>query len=405
MTSGRVQLAAPGLQDEFLTGSPDTSYFLKRFSRYTKFALEILDSSFDQSTIDFGSYLTCTIPRKGQLIRSMYLKLVLPVLSAGGYTDAIGHALIEWADLVIGGKTIERINGEYMQIYSQAFLGESQQNALTYLVGDTKGVGLGPASTDPANPYGPYPRTLMVPLPFYFIRNESLAIPLCALTRHEVEVRIKLRPLSQVTIPTTPVTSLTSLSASLPVEYVFLADDEVTTLQNTKIDYVITQLQLARDVLLPGQTSINTRLEFINPVKELFFIIQDSHVLQNNDYFNFKNTDTTNDNLDNLELTFNGEILLDSQVADQLYLSILQFMNCHTRVPEMYVYNYSFSIDPENYLPTGQVNMSRILNKILTINTTANTNQRDIRVYAKSYNILRIQSGISGVLFTDNNFI
>jgi hypothetical protein len=207
-----------------------------------------------------------------------------------------------------------------------------------------------------------------------------------------------------LTLEATTVTASGPLQASLPVEYVFLGDDETALIQNAKIDYVITQVQMARDVIPPGETSWPMRLEFINPVKEMFFVIQDHLVLQNNDYYNFKNTSTNLDQLDTLRLDFNGETIISDQIADELYLSILQFMNCHTRVPDIYVYNYSFAIDPENYLPTGQVNMSRIYNKNLYLTLTANPNQRDVRVYAKSYNILRIQNGLAGVLFMDNNF-
>jgi len=63
-----------------------------------------------------------------------------------------------------------------------------------------------------------------------------------------------------------------------------------------------------------------------------------------------------------------------------------------------------FAIDPENDLPTGQINMSRILNKIMYLTMTQNPNARNVRVYAKGFNILRIQNGLAGLLFTDNNF-
>jgi hypothetical protein len=201
--------------------------------------------------------------------------------------------------------------------------------------------------------------------------------------------------------PPVTVTASGPLQASLPVEYVFLGDDEISLIQNAKIDYVITQLQQYQGVIPPGVTLWPARLEFINPVKEMFMVIQDQSVLQNNDWFNFKNTFTNMDQLASLRLDFNGETIISDVIADELYLSILQFMNNHTRVPEIYVYNYSFSIDPENYLPTGQVNMSRIYNKNMYLTTTPNPGARNIRIYAKSYNILRIQNGLAGVLFMD----
>jgi len=202
----------------------------------------------------------------------------------------------------------------------------------------------------------------------------------------------------------TQVTASSPLQASLPVEYVFLGDEEVKLIQSAKVDYVITQIQMARDNIPAGTTNWPMRLEFINPVKEMFFVVQDHLVLQNNDYFNFRNTNTSLDQLERLEFQFNGETIISETVADSLFLRVLQFLNNHTRKPDMYVYNYSFSIDPENYLPTGQVNMSRIYNKNLYLTLTPNPNARDVRVYAKSYNILRIQNGLGGVLFMDNNF-
>jgi hypothetical protein len=191
--------------------------------------------------------------------------------------------------------------------------------------------------------------------------------------------------------------------ASLPVEYVFLADEEVQYIQGAKIDYVITQLQQAATVIPAGINSLNGyKLFFVNPVKELFFVIQDSNVVSRNDYWNYNNTSTGGNQLVNLQLQFNGEDIISPTVADALYLGTVQFYNNHTRIPKNKFYNYSFAIDPENYLPTGQVNMSRIINQNIWMKLTDSPKSRNVRIYAKSYNILRVQNGLGGVLFLDN---
>jgi hypothetical protein len=189
------------------------------------------------------------------------------------------------------------------------------------------------------------------------------------------------------------------------VEYVFLADEEVKYIQSAKIDYVITQLQMATSSIEANSTSLNGyKLYFINPTKELFFVIQDSSVMSTNDYFNYTNTSTGGGpQLVNFQLQFNGEDIISPTVADNTYLGYLQFLNNHTRLPDVSFYNYSFSIDPENYLPTGQVNMSRIMNQNIWINLTPSTVSRNFRIYGVSYNILRIQNGLGGCLFIDNN--
>jgi hypothetical protein len=221
-------------------------------------------------------------------------------------------------------------------------------------------------------------------------------------------VRIKFRPLSQlvvnVTSPSTAVPSDVAgsiVKASLPVEYVFLSDEEMTYLKSKQFDYVITQLQLSRFKMEPGVTSEQMLLQFVNPVKELFVVIQDLNI--GNDLFNFTNAGS--DQLSSLELSFNGETRISKDIANALFLRVVQPMSCHTKAPSRYFYNYSFALKPEDAFPSGQVNMSRILSKLLDIKTTESSNPREVRIYAVNYNILRVNSGVAGVLFNDNNFI
>ncbi len=62
---------------------------------------------------------------------------------------------------------------------------------------------------------------------------------------------------------------------------------------------------------------------------------------------------------------------------------------------------YSFSLYPELYYPTGQVNMSRISHKLLTldIDPLTGTDDNNTRIYAVNYNILRVANGIAGLKF------
>jgi len=430
MATGRIQVAAVGIQDYFITGNPDITYFKEKYNKHTKFALEILDNTFEDR-VDFGHTISCIIPRKGDLIRNMYLRIELPALPQGmsgtfGYTNSIGNAIIEYADLLIGGQLVERLTGEYMEIYNQLYISESQQKALEIMVGTTNSrTALGAAT--PANGY---PSTFLVPLPFYFNRVDSLNVPLSAITKQEVEVRIKLRPLNQcivspsvANIPNDLSGPPAVLNATLPVEYVFLDNAEINYFMDNRLDYLITQVQLAQN-----NTDINDvahgnqyKLNFINPVKELFFVIQTANLVSENstwnDWFNFGNwEESTVQNpryhqLNKLQLDFNYETVISSEVADATMMFGTQAMLHHTRVPSTQsnclAYTYSFAIDPEFYLPTGQVNMSRIQNQLLTLhlNPTSDPQSelKNVRVYAISYNVLRIENGLGGLLFIDNS--
>jgi len=229
------------------------------------------------------------------------------------------------------------------------------------------------------------------------------------LTLQEVEVEIKLRPLGGIVVKNeTGVPNPLSariLKVSMPVEYVFLQDDEKNYYKSHKLEQSITQLQMHTETIPPDIGEFQIRLPFINPVKELYMVIQNKSnvALDQNDWFNYTNNGKPQ--LKSLQLDFNNETYINPDVADDLFLRILQPMNRHTRVPSIYVYNYSFALDPENFRPTGQVNMSRIQNKLLTINLNESISQeREVRIYAKSYNILRVEHGLGGVLFIDNNY-
>lgn len=61
----------------------------------------------------------------------------------------------------------------------------------------------------------------------------------------------------------------------------------------------------------------------------------------------------------------------------------------HTAIGSTGIYSYSFALNPEQHQPSGTVNMSRIDNATLLLNTTTSTNSFKLRVYAINYNVLR----------------
>jgi hypothetical protein len=62
---------------------------------------------------------------------------------------------------------------------------------------------------------------------------------------------------------------------------------------------------------------------------------------------------------------------------------------------------YSFSLNPETYYPTGQVNMSRIAHNLIEVEIDPpNSNYaHKVYVYAVNYNVLRINGGLGGLKF------
>jgi len=390
--SGRLRLAATGIQDQWLTGDPQFSYFLMNFKRHTKFAIDYVESQFD-GDIDFGKVIECRIPNdKGDLVRNITLKVTLtdPLPDTFGnnryWSPSIISHLIEYAELLIGGQPIERITGEYMYIHQQLYNTDDDTKQTLYFLNGHGGT--------PLTYSGEY--TYFMDLPFYFYRNPTLAIPTCALTKQLVEVRIKTRPLSELVFGGTPAGVTASINKfSLDTEFIFLTNDERNFLMSRPIDYVITQLQMSQFVMKAGENKRSVMLNFSHPVKELFFVSQSEEAVRDNDprYYN---------NIKNVELRFNNEVVFN---RNSKFLAYEQSLRHHVNAPSASdtakFGMYSFSLKPEAHYPTGQVNMSRISHKLFTIevdpiNAVDNNNTR---VYAVNYNVLRIESGLAGLKF------
>jgi hypothetical protein len=86
------------------------------------------------------------------------------------------------------------------------------------------------------------------------------------------------------------------------------------------------------------------------------------------------------------------------------YFNLVQPYQHHTNVPSTGINVYSFGLKPEEHQPSGTCNMSRIDNATLQLTLTAPSvanNGSCVRVYATSYNVLRVMSGMGGLAYSN----
>ena len=189
--------------------------------------------------------ITCRIPNdKGDLVKNLNLKVTLNDPSTGyEWCPSVISHLIESAELLIGGQTIQKLTGEYIYMHQQLYNTDDDTDQTVYFLnshGNTIAYS------------GDY--NYFIDLPFYFYRNSSLSIPTCALTKQTVEVRIKLRPLSELVSGANPENAIATLKKiAIDTEFVFLTDRERDYLMSRPIDYVITQLQMSKFVMKAGE--------------------------------------------------------------------------------------------------------------------------------------------------------
>lgn len=198
--AGLLDLVAHGVQDIYLIGNPQITFFKTVYKRHTNFSMESIQGDII-GDVDFGKKVTIPIPRKGDLVHTIVIEVDLPTLTtqttfAGSsdgavgtitYVDNIGHALIEEVELKIGGQPIDKHYGEWMEIWTQLSQSESKKRGLDLMLDRT-----GDLTTTGD-------KTVYIPLQFWFCRNIGLALPLVALQYHEVEIDLTFRPFSQLT--------------------------------------------------------------------------------------------------------------------------------------------------------------------------------------------------------------
>lgn len=471
MPGGLLELSAIGLQDTFLISNPEISFFKVVYKRHTNFSMESIRNTFD-GTVDFGKKISCTLSRSGDLVHSIVLEVDVPAItstrsgSSGAgtisYVNSLGHALIDYVEIEIGGQRIDRHYGEWMEIWSQLTMDESQQFAFQDALSRYSTFTTVASAT-----------TVYIPLQFWFCRNIGLALPLVALQYHEVKLIIQLNPLSKVysfgtlnyytgskTGTTVTITSATPefatsdvgkiivwadgtedtissktdstnvevgtsgtqssqefyikpndtisqtysiTDARLYVDYIFLDTYERKLFAQKKHNYLIEQIQFSeKQSYAANATNKKFSLEFNLPIKSLYWVTQLDTYTRDNDLFNFSNTmnpnATKSDNVSTAIILFNGIDRFERRNAK--YFRLIQPLQGHTRTPNDFIYMYRFCLKPEEHQPTGTCNFSKLDNVDIDLEFINSVGAGSMRTYGINYNILKIRSGMANVAFS-----
>lgn len=409
-TGAVIQIAAYGTQDLYITGNPQVTHFKAVIRRHTNFAMETVENYFDGKSAP-GQKLQCKLQRVGDLVHQMYLRFDLPQLQNlqgvdniyTSWVNAIGYIIIDYIEVQIGERVIDRQYGQWMNIWSELITPALKRDALNVMVGKHDFF----TSTTQNGPL-----KLYVPLQFWFCKNIGSSLPLVALQYQDVRINMKLKPFDLLWTSNDPDNAKEILPdeisfdhMSLLVDYIFLDEDERRYFAQNKHFYLIEQLQLSFQSIDVTRSENVIELPFNHPVKELIWVVQGDNVKEKRQWINYSGDvinllyDEPKPPIKNAILRFEG--LERFEIRDEEYFRVVLPWKYHTAVPKNYIYTYSFSTEPEKLQPTGTANFSRIDRATLHLQTREGLEQSDVFVYAINYNIFRIISGISGVLFAN----
>jgi hypothetical protein len=423
MAGGLMQLVAYGAQDVFLTGNPKVTFFQAVYKRHTNFAMENIEQTVNGTPSSDGR-ISVTVARNGDLIGEMYMELVVKDLGttragkdASLDTCWVAERAVKDVELSIGGQRIDKHYQRWWRLYSELCLDESKK------------VNWGKMTSLPrADEAG----TAYLPLIFFFNRNPGLYLPLIALQYHEVRLDFDLSSEWGAYFTQVKVWG----------NYVYLDTEERRRFAQKGNEYLIEQVQHTGTDSVDSATK-QIRLSYNHPVKELVWCLGSTSSAGANLWNLTSNVSngavvldcnpTSESNclvpttwgtgcpmyssdsasqwiedgsvdglhsvgpLESFKLILNGQDRFKEQKGK--YFNQVQPFNHHSGCPYPGVYSYSFALKPEEHQPTGTCNFSRIDNAQVEIKRKGgNTN---LHMFAVNYNVLRIQSGMGGLAFSN----
>jgi hypothetical protein len=377
MSGGIAQLVAVGAQDAHLVGQPEVSFFRSNYKRHTNFA-QTVERQVIQGNPAANGMSTVRFERKGDMLGYVYI-------APNDGTKAVKFSPADWVsaiskvELLIGGQVIDEQTSTFSQYIAPTVLAQN-------LTKSTSG-------------FAEVAESKFYPLRFSFCENAQSALPLIALQYHDVELRI------------TWGSDIQSANFEVYSQFIHLDTDERTALSSAPQNMVITQTQKA----IASGSKIQ-ELNFNHPIKCL--AAADGSAL------------TIAGDTNKMKLQINGTDVTDFKYVDPHYTAITSYYhtvgakpissisttslgpasNVHADlVAQTYTstlsatgendkfFLYPFCLDTSKLQPTGSLNFSR-LDSARLVNDTANS---DDDIYAVNYNILRIENGMGGLMYSN----
>ena len=348
MSGGIAQLVAVGAQDVHLVGQPEVSFFRSTYKRHTNFS-QTVERQVIQGNVSNNGMSTIRFERKGDMLNYVYL---MPIKSDGTQSNIVPDwtTAISKVELLVGGQVIDDQDSFYSTKIAPTLSATSSSKSVA---GDLYG-----GSTDER----------FYPLRFAFCENWQTALPLISLQYHDVELRI------------TWGSDADTYKWEVYANYAYLDTQEREMFAATPQNMLITQVQKA-----VASSNRIQELNFNHPVK----------------YLAASNTTAVNicTDTNKVKLQINGTDVADFKFGNPNFTSVpLYYHTTHgNSSPGATLFTYPFCLETGKLQPTGTLNFSRLDSARIISDTAVNTDN----IYAVNYNVLRIENGMGGLLYSN----
>jgi hypothetical protein len=434
--AAKISLKAIGKQDtHLLSKDPEDSFFnynTKRHSEFRKYhrAHNVVNNGtipgwpFAQTVkVQFNP------TNMGDLLSNMYLSITMPGITDGNYADQLGRHILKSVTMYVDDLEVEKIHDDWGIIYDELYLEISEKVANRFLVNRN----LGYDDSSQYEDYARYSSNLVIPLHFFFSRKYASDeyssnkpnrpyFPVCAIYRQKIEFELEFHAQTFFT-NTTDTLSLQSFNLITeeitvsPEERKYLASERQTFITDVVKKHPTTVSELGLDI-------IQNNLVPDIPVKCIHWFLRNTdfevegdavgatdenekRLYQNR--FNF----SSNVSFDEVQTFFdpimesasfyiNGNRLPNvTNTNHNYYKYLIPFRNRLAR-PYRNIYTYSFSMNPVNVEPSGNLDFSQIKSDKTLIEVKLDTTEVDVS--AKTYSLHMYYTGYETFIF-DRGFM
>lgn len=319
-----------------------------------------------------------------------------------GWINEIGHGIIEKISLEIGGVVIDEHCDDLLHLISNLRIDKNLIRGYNKLIGNY-------SELFDVNTKTKKQTKLYIPINFWFCNNVNSSLPLVALSNTEVNIHVSLRKLTDVinAISNVDMSNIHLINAYILAQYIYVENTERKAICQNKLEHLIEIYQTIKigtltynNILFDFENNgtITVKLNFTELSKELIWFVQI------NDNGNW--TDYTNNGK---KLLTKSKILFNNRERDTFYYEhsnlIFPYERYKTAV-DLGMHVYPFSLYPLLLQPSGSANLSKLYdcklilyldNELIELMRNGKTIR--ISVYSLTYNLLRIVSGLAGLLF------
>jgi len=464
MAGGLMQLVAYGAQDVYLTGNPKVTFFQAVYKRHTNFAMEVIQQTTNGSPSNSGR-VSVTIARNGDLVGNMHVALtpisnVLTSNNIGFDTNWVAERAIADIELTIGGQRIDKHYQTWWRLYSELFLNESDKYSWAKMTTMGNPLATAPTALSASKVYLPllffFNRNPGLYLPLIALQYHEVRLDFdltsyyssyfgttnafevwanyvyldteerrrFAQKGHEYLIeQVQHTGGDQLTTSTSsensiqlvrlsfnhPVKELVwcyinpsgSATANLNAMWNFTTSTANVNITSNVLQFIASNNYIACNITgvpqlaaTAGQTQASFGLTAAGPFSGNCYWVEEG-----TNFIGGAGSGVEVGPLHLFKVILNGQDRFKEQSGK--YFNQVQPFYHHTGIPYPGIYVYSFALQPEEHQPTGTCNFSRIDNAQVSVQLKSNTQATLQKLFAVNYNILRIQSGMGGLAFSN----